>query len=68
MTSKEKMIEQGYVPANQRPACRNCFWRREHYSDTVYETKAVTCGKGCFRVSEQAICESYKKKRIVDKA
>ena len=56
-----KKAVMGYMNANQRPSCRNCFYGKQvtpsHSSNDVYPWR---CTRGGFGVTSQAVCNEHR--------
>ena len=56
-----KKAVMGYMNANQRPSCRNCFYGKQvtpsHSSSDVYPWR---CTRGGFGVTSQAVCNEHR--------
>lgn len=52
---------QHFVPANQRPACKNCKFGSEQRADRMppYDTATWRCTKGGFYVTALSICNDH---------
>ena len=53
---------QGFMPANQRPACRNCKHGNEQSQDRS-DKFSLSCKKGGFYVTALAVCDEHQPKR-----
>ena len=57
----DKRASMGYLNANQRPSCRNCFYGKQvtpsQSSNDVYPWR---CTHGGFGVTSQAVCNEHR--------
>lgn len=52
------MLTNGYINANNRPACRNCQHGSEGFASN-HDTPGWRCKLGGFRTTAMAICKKH---------
>lgn len=52
---------QGFVAANARPSCCNCYHGDQQFNDRMppYDTAGWRCKKGGFYVTARAVCNQH---------